>query len=194
MGALPVEGEDLEMEASLPRDECVAVHEAGHAVAMALSGTSIKHIIVYVDKLLSGAVVPSPQQAPVRKEFSGARLARNMVDAYAGGAAELRFTPYWFETAAVDLYGVRQLGRRLARSSGVAEDSYLRLAWEETCRMFLDERVWAATLQIAKDLWRQPYPNSGKRTMAGSRVQRLVHQHLPNGWDWPAMFEIPVAG
>ncbi len=195
------------------------LHEAGHAVAMVLAGRGVKHVTVNPERFLlrgasesnAGLAKPFPVEQHLRDHphLRVRVLARFLVETYAGPAAELRFKPgYEFEGAEGDLNQVHSHAVELAISDLSAHwelappsndggggkrldtEFYLRAAWQETCRMFLDERVWAATLEITEDFLQRPYSEGGRHRMVGSKVQRLVHKHLPEGWHWSGLFEI----
>lgn len=171
--------------------DCTPVHEAGHAVAYALAGQTVKSVSV--------AFIPSKTRCGICRvdgvagtapeiidAIGGAGYCRTVVATYAGGLAELRYNPARvFGGMKADRDSAERLCKDFERMDCGERYELQDAAWQEACKMFQHEAVWAATIEIADRLKRS---NSMNARVSGGAVHSIVKKHLPDGWQWSGLF------
>lgn len=178
--------------------ETTSVHEAGHAVAMILAGRLVRDLQVFIVPKNGnlGMVRPKPRglsiEAAARSPKFGAHgLAREMVIAFAGPAAELRFDPSHYHSGRRSDWNLAFSIASELDDLGMANRwTYLRTALVEAHQMMADDRVWSAVTEIADSIRTRNVEHVA--TMGGKRIQAIVQRHLPDGWAWSGTFAAPA--
>lgn len=180
--------------------QATSIHEAGHAVAAVLAGMPVKAVYVFPSgsKGNAGRVtfdMRPYRQLAVRLFVRGARsLAKEIVVSFAGPVAELRFHPAHVFSGAKGDREIAEVISKFAEEWRIGDRfEWFDGGWREACRMFRDERVWAAATEIADSLensmaWDFSNAEVPVARMRGTRVHRIVARHLPDGWDWPGIY------
>lgn len=166
------------------------VHEAGHAVALALSGRRVKQLKVW-GWPARGIVTPETSHGGRRtpiddfmRQHGPHGLLRDTVMSLAGPAAEMRFDDaLWPMRGWHDDYFKQSMNVAgwMQDRHGVPAGGWLSAAWREACRIMLDERAWAAAMDIASVVQNS---TAVITRVQGSRIQKIVDKHLPEGWAW----------
>jgi hypothetical protein len=168
------------------------IHEAAHAIAHALEGRNVRDVKVWwfapsKDKLGVCRLEDHTGQRDAAAEirFLGtAGALKSIVGSYAGPVAELRYDPRRVHSGLQgDVDYVMAVALALEKLRIYSVGYVLDWCWREACRMFLDERVWAATAEIAARLKQS---RSHPARVSGGAVHTIVRKHLPDGWDWPS--------
>jgi hypothetical protein len=166
------------------------VHEAGHAVAHALAGHPIKYVkygLFGINTTALGICVldgPSHVRLVDLLNTVGITSVTKMVVGFYGGpVAELRYDPRRVASGhRQDNEEAVKLCKALDYNLGLVNRHELQeWAWREACRMFSDERIWAATMEIADRLQRSTAITS---TIRGTTIHNIVERHVPGGWQW----------
>lgn len=179
--------------------ETTPVHEAGHAVAMTLTGRRVRDLRVFAvpraDAL--GMVRPEPlgltvSAAARSPTFGPHGLARELVMTFAGPAAELRYDPSRYHSGRKgDWASAQDVAFNLHDLGYGNMFTYLRSALVEAHLMMMDERVWAAVTEIADAIKVRSFERVA--AMSGKRISAIVQKHLPDGWPWSGIFEAPTS-
>jgi len=171
--------------------DCTPVHEAGHAVVYALAGRTVKSVSVPFAPSktqcgvcrVDGVAGTAPE---ILEALGGAGYCRAVVASYAGGVAELRYNPARvFGGMKADRDFAERMCKDFERMDCGERYELQEAAWQEACKMFQHEAVWAATMEIAERLKRSTSINA---RVSGGAVHSIVRKHLPSGWEWTGLF------
>jgi hypothetical protein len=140
--------------------DVVPVHEAGHAVAFVLAGEQVRDVRCWLHTSDGTCAGEARHMKHGRhtvdeylRDFGRDQSIREVVSILAGSAAELRYNPE--RLAEGKLWDLDSLYDHLLALWFHGDDANELLhtwAWNEACRMFADDRVWAATLELADRL------------------------------------------
>lgn len=172
--------------------EVTPVNEAGHAVAYSLAGRAVQAIKISIFRnVRRGLGGECRLYGPMGERSLDSAIAiygldavfRDIVGTYAGGVAELRYDARRAHSGRkTDAQIAEQICKALDYAGHTERFECQRWAWRETCRMFSDPAVWAATVEIADRL-----KSSRALTVAsvtGGVVRKIIARHLPDGWEW----------
>lgn len=192
-----------DIEALAPESEALdhhfdvtPIHEAGHAIAATLAGRNIKHVTIWhpfarwVKADACGFVEYDDWEAdrgPVAMAKIAGRLGPqalvlDMVQTYAGPAAEVRHNPRCAASGkSGDFDQAERCAKWLEMERGLDSFALQDWAWAEACRMMADTGVWAAVTAVADRLKvSQALPPK----TSGGFVRSCVRKHVPAGWAW----------
>lgn len=191
IGELVTESEALEHHFDV-----TPIHEAGHAIAATLAGRNIKCVTIWHPfarwrKTEACGFVECDDWAsdsgPVALAKIAARLGPqalvlDMVQTYAGPAAEVRHNPRCAASGKEgDFDQAEKCAKWLDMTHGIDSHALQDWAWSEACRMMADPNVWGAVTAVADRLKAsQVLPPK----TSGGFVRSTVRKHLPNGWAW----------
>lgn len=185
--------------------ETTPVHEAGHAVAATLAGRNVQYVTIWhpfarwtrtgacglveCDDWESDAT-KSPLQIPLEKiaaRFGLKSLVHDLVQTYAGPAAEIRHDPRCVASGKQgDFDNAERCAKWLDAERGLDSFALQEWAWSEACRMMADPNVWAAVTAVADRLKAsQALPPK----TSGGFIRSTVRKHLPAGWAWSRDWE-----
>lgn len=171
-------------------DAFTATHEAGHAVAMRLSGEDILDVMIathYHRVDGAGGKVRNTRFGNLRSlneviaEDGQAACFKAMVTALAGPAAEIHLGGNRAgEGMREDFNSATCTAKWLQHYAGgpPARDA-VQSAWEEAHRMVADPQAWTAIQAIAA---RVGASDSSPKAISGDVVHSIVAHHLPEGW------------
>lgn len=191
-----IEAPATQTEALEHHFDVTPIHEAGHAVAATLAGRKVKHVTVWHPVArwgkgnASGLVEcddwepdgGSAAMAKIAARLGPQALVLDMVQTYAGPAAEIRHNPRCAASGKEgDFDNAERCAKWLEMERGLDRFALQDWAWSEACRMMADSRVWRAVEAIAD---RVRTSTALPPRTSGGYVRSCVRKSLPEGWIW----------
>ena len=182
------------------------VHEARHAVAATLVGRNVKHVMMWHPfarwpTAEACGLVECDDWEPncgaiamdeVAHRFGPEALVLDMVQTYAGPAAEIRHNPSCVASGkSGDFEHADRCAKWLEMERGLDRFALQNWAWAEACSMMADPNVWAAVTAIGNRL-------KGSQSLppktSGGFVRSCVRKHVPAGRAWSRNWQTPQRG